>query len=49
MTGSHEGSPEFRGLLSQDDMSVTKVILLLGSSLVALGFLQAGRSMSQSW
>lgn len=37
MTGNHQGSSEFGGLLSQDGMSGTEVILLLGSNLVVVG------------
>lgn len=44
MAEKPEGSSEFGGLLSQHGMSATEVTLVLGSLLVALGFLQAGRS-----
>lgn len=42
MTEKHERSPEFGGLLSQHGMSTTEVSVILGSVLVALGFLQNG-------
>jgi len=44
MTEKHEGSSEFGGHLSQRGTSATEVTLVLGLVLVALGFLQTGRS-----
>jgi len=44
MTEKHEGSSEFGGHLNQRGTSATEVTLVLGLVLVALGFLQTGRS-----